>query len=63
MNENWYWKLAQEQQLALRAEVSDARLRREAGVPDRVPGALKALGVVLIVLPLALLAVRVVARL
>ena len=63
MNENWYWKLAQERQRELHGELNDARLRREAGVPDRVPPVLKVLGVLLIALPVALEAARVIGRL
>ena len=63
MNENWQWKLAQEKQRELRGEIQDARLRREAGVPDRVPAVLKLAAVLLIALPVALLAARVIGKL
>ncbi len=63
MNDNWYWKLAQERQRELHGEIGEARLRREAGVPDRVPVVLKLAGVLLIVLPVALLAARAIGRL
>ncbi len=63
MNENWQWKLAQEQQRQLRGEIREAQLRREAGVPDRVPPVLKVAGVLLIVLPVALVAARAIGKL
>ena len=63
MNENWYWKLAQERRRELREEINDAHLRHAAGIPDRVPGALKVLGVLLLILPFALILARVIGRL
>jgi len=63
MNENWQWKLAQEQQRQLHGEIREAQLRREAGVPDRVPAVLKLAGVLLIALPVALMAARVIGKL
>ena len=63
MNENWYWKLAQERQRELAREVSEAQLRRDAGVPDRVPAVVKALGVLMLAVPAVLVAVRVIGKL
>ena len=63
MNENWYWKLAQERQRELGSEISDAQLRHAAGIPDRVPVVLKLAGVLLIALPVALVAARAIGKL
>ena len=63
MNENWYWPLAQDRQRELRREADQARLLKEAGIQDIAPVALKALGVFLLILPVGLLAARVVGKL
>ena len=58
MNEQWYWLMAKERQRELLKEAQQARLLKEVGIRDNVPGALKALGVVLLGLPFALMLVR-----
>jgi len=63
MNENWYWRLAQDRQQRLRGEADQARLRKEAGIPEIAPAVLKALGVFLLILPVGLIAARVVGKL
>jgi hypothetical protein len=63
MNENWYWRLAQDRQRELLEEANQARLLKEAGIPDGTPGVLKALGLVLLALPFAIWLVRAWARL
>lgn len=63
MNENWYWQLAQERQRELLAEARQARLRKEAGVPDTVPGVVKVVGLAVLVLPVAVVLLRAIVRL
>ena len=63
MNENWHWQLAKERQRELRSEADRARLLKEAGIPDISPAALKALGVFLLILPVGLIAARVIGKL
>jgi hypothetical protein len=62
MNENWYRQLAQERHRELLKEANDARLLREAGVKDAVPGAVKLVGLVLLGLPFVVMLVRAVAK-
>ena len=57
MNEQWYWRLAQDRQRQLLEEAKQARRLKEAGIRDRVPG-LEALGLVLLALPFAFLLLR-----
>jgi len=63
MNENWYWELAKERQRQLRSEADQARLLKEAGIRDDAPAVLKALGIFLLILPVAIIAARVVGKL
>jgi hypothetical protein len=63
MNENWYWQLAQDRQRELRREADQARLLKEAGIQDSAPAVLKALGVFLLILPVAFIAARVAGKL
>ena len=58
MNENWYVRLAQERRRELLNEAHHARLLQDAGIRDHVPAALKALGLLLVVLPFAVVLVR-----
>jgi hypothetical protein len=62
MNENWYRQLAEDRQRQLRKEADQARLLKEAGIPVIAPAVLKALGVFLLILPVALVAARVVGK-
>ena len=63
MYENWYWQLAQERQREMREEANNARLLREAGIQDIAPEVLKALGLFLLTLPIALVVALVVSKL
>ncbi len=63
MNENWYWELAKERQREMRKEADNARLLREAGIQDIAPEVLKALGLFLLTLPVALIVAFVVSKL
>ena len=62
MNENWYWRLAQDRQRELGEEIKHARLRQEAGLRESGPAVLKALSVFLLILPAAVIAARVVGK-
>ena len=58
MNEHWYWQLARERQRELLDEAKQARLLREAGIQYRAPRALKVLGLVLLIVPFAVVLLR-----
>ncbi len=58
MNEQWYWQLAKERQQALLKEAEQARMLKEAGIRDSLPGGARALGLVLLSLPFAFLLLR-----
>ena len=62
MNENWYWRLAQDRQRELGEEIKHAQLRKDAGLRDNRPAMLKALSVFRLILPVAVIAARVVGK-
>lgn len=63
MNEHWYWELAKERQRELRKEADNARLLREAGIQDISPEVLQALGLFLLILPVAFVVALVASKL
>ena len=62
MNENWYWRLAEERRRELLNEAKNERLLKEAGIEHHAPVALKALGLVLLILPFAVVLARAVIK-
>ncbi len=62
MNDYQYWQLAQERQREMLDEARRARLLKEAGYREELPGAMKASGLVLLVLPIAAVLMRAVTQ-